>query len=105
MKKIWGDNAYQGQDLANISLGYGIDLEVVKRPAGRRRVYNEDWRAEWIPIERSFNILPRRWVVERTYAWMNRYRRLSKDYEFLPKSSESSLYLAMANTLLERFKN
>lgn len=105
IKKIWGDTAYQGQDLAYISLGYGIGLEVVKRPPGRRRVYNEQWRAEWIPIERSFDVLPRRWVVERSYAWINRNRRLSKDYEFLPKTSETYLYLAMSRVLLGRFKN
>ena len=105
MKKIWGDSAYQGQDLANTSLNYGIELEVVKRPVGRVRIYNEQWRAEWVPIERGFSVLPKRWVVERTYAWMSRYRRLSKDYEFLPKTSESYLYLAMSNVLLGRFKN
>ncbi|MBI3258988.1 MAG: transposase [Ignavibacteriae bacterium] len=49
--------------------------------------------------------MPRRWVVERTYAWMNRNRRLSKDYEFLPKTSETYLYLAMSKILLGRFKN
>lgn len=104
VKKIWGDNAYQGKELAEISLRYGIDLEVVKRPPGRIRVYNEKWRAEWIPIDRTFSVLPRRWVVERTYAWMGRYRRLSKDYEFLPETSETYLYLAMSNVLLRRFK-
>lgn len=84
---------------------YGIDLEIVKRPPGRKRIYNEDWRAEWVPIERAFSVLPRRWVVERTYAWMCRHRRLSKDYEFLPTTSESYLYLAMSNVLLRRLKN
>lgn len=40
------------------------------------------------PIDRSFKVIPRRWVVERTYGWLGRYRRLSKDYEFLPETSK-----------------
>ena len=105
LKKIWADNGYQGEDLWNIFLREGIELEVVKRPPGRKRIYNEQWRAEWVPVERTFSILPRRWVVERTYAWINRYRRLSKDYELLPTTSESYIYLAMSNLLLKRLKN
>ena len=49
-----------------------------------------------------FAVVPRRWVVERTYAWLGRYRRLAKDYEYLPATSESTIYLAMAFTLLHR---
>ena len=41
-------------------------------------------------------LLPKRWVVERTFAWINRYRRLSKDYEYLPEVSETWIYMAMA---------
>ena len=101
---IWGDAAYQGQDLAYIGGGYGIHLEVVKRPPGKKRIYNEQWKAEWIPLERHFSILPKRWVVERTYAWMGRNRRLSKDYEYSPRMSEAYLYLAMSKLLLKRLK-
>lgn len=104
VKKIWGDSAYQGQELAHISQKYGIELEVVKREPGRRRIYNKEWRAEWIPVERTFSVLPRRWVVERTYAWMGRNRRLSKDYEYLPEVSETYLYVAMSKLLLRRLK-
>jgi transposase len=108
LKKVWADAAYQGADLAGIFLGFGIDLEVVKRPRGKERVYNEnagDWKAVFHPIKREFTILPRRWVVERTYAWLGRNRRLSKDYEYLPEVSESYLYAAMAKTIVRRFKN
>jgi transposase len=42
------------------------------------------------------------WVVERTFAWLGKYRRLSKDYEFLPQSSETMIYLAMIRLMLER---
>jgi Transposase DDE domain len=47
----------------------------------------------------AFTVLPRRWVVERTIAWMGRYRRLSKDYEYLPASRETMIYLAMSRLM------
>jgi transposase len=47
-------------------------------------------------------LLPRRWVVERTLAWLNQSRRLSKDYERLPKSSEAMIYLSMTRLMLHR---
>ena len=102
LKKVWADNGYQGQDLQNIFSNNGIELEIVKRPAGRKRVYNERWEVEWIPLERKFSVLSRRWVEERTYAWMGRNRRLSKDYEYLPETSEAYLYIAMSKLMLRR---
>jgi transposase len=103
VKKVWADNAYSGADLKSIASHYGKDLEIVKRPTGRIRVYNEDWKAEWIPIERGFSVLPRRWVVERTFAWIGRYRRMSKDYEYLSKTSEAMIYISMTKTMLNRY--
>lgn len=50
----------------------------------------------------GFHVLPRRWVVERTFAWFDRQRRLSKDYEWLPESSEAWIYLASARLLWKR---
>ncbi len=49
-----------------------------------------------------FAVVPRRWVIERTFAWLGRYRRLSKDYEYLTATSENTIYLAMALILLHR---
>lgn len=66
---------------------------------------DSQWRADWISVQREFSILPRRWVVERTYVWMGRNRRLSKDYEFLPEVSEGCLYAVMAKLLLRRLNN
>lgn len=103
MRKVWADNGYAGEDLKEIAKKYGKDLEIVKRPAGRIRVYNEELRAEWIPVERGFTVLPRRWVVERTFAWIGRYRRMSKDYEYLAKTSETMIYLSMTKTMLTRY--
>ena len=54
------------------------------------------------PGLKGFQVLPRRWVVERTLGWLNRYRRLSKDYERLVESSESMIYIASIQTLLNR---
>jgi len=50
----------------------------------------------------GFVVLPRRWVVERTFAWLGRYRRLSKDYEQLPETSEAMIYAAMVHLMLKR---
>jgi putative transposase len=50
----------------------------------------------------SFVVLPRRWVVERTFAWLDRYRRLSKDYEALPVVSEAFIYVASIHLLIRR---
>ncbi len=50
----------------------------------------------------GFKVLPRRWVVERTLAWIGRYRRLSKDYEYHPQTSETMIYAAMTNLMLRR---
>lgn len=103
VKKVWADNGYAGEDLKEIAKKHGKDLEIVKRPAGRIRIYNEELRAEWIPVERGFTVLPRRWVVERTFAWIGRYRRMSKDYEYLAKTSETMIYLSMTKTMLTRY--
>ena len=84
---MWADHAYLNANLlawAKRELGYVLDI--VKRPAGGR----------------GFTVLPRRWVVERTFAWLGRDRRLSKDYEQTPWSSEACLYLAMIALMLRR---
>ena len=50
----------------------------------------------------AFTVLRHRWVVERTFAWIGRYRRMSKDYEYLIESSEAMIYLAMIRLMLKR---
>jgi putative transposase len=62
----------------------GATVEVVKR------------------VVTGFEVLPKRWVVERTFAWLGRYRRLSKDYELLPEVSESMIYASMVRLMLRR---
>ncbi len=51
---------------------------------------------------KGFQVLPHRWVVERTLGWLNRYRRLSKDYEGLPETSESMIYASMIHLMVRR---
>lgn len=94
---------YQSEELKkDIKKDYGIDVEVVKRPP-RRFWVPKDMPEELLPtIETGFKVLPRRWVAERTFAWLGRNRRLSKEYEFLPSSSENFIYLAMNRLTLRR---
>jgi putative transposase len=97
----WVDQGYRGQFLDWVKQRFGVTLEVVVRRDGGRR-------ARWVPpgVEPpavpAFAVVPRRWVVERTFGWLGRFRRLSKDYEFLPATSEALVYLAMTQLLLRR---
>lgn len=104
LRKVWVDNGYQGPELGELAAKKQIDLEVVKRPLGRIRIYNEQWKAIWIPIKRVFTVLPKRWIVERTFAWIGKYRRMSKDYELHPNTSETMIYLSMTRTMLSRYE-
>lgn len=87
LKKLWADGGYAGELVATVKRWYGRVLEIVKRSdAGK------------------FTVLPKRWIVERTFAWLGRYRRLSKDYESDPRSSEAMIRLAMTNLMLHRLE-
>ena len=97
----WVDQGYRGAFLDRVRQATGITLQVVaRRDGGMRR----SWAPAGAPprVVPRFAVVPRRWVVERTYAWLGRYRRLSKDYEYLPATSENAIYLAMSITLLRR---
>jgi len=86
LQLIWADGGYAG---ALIDWAYrygGWLLEIVRRSDNLK----------------GFHVLPHRWVVERTFGWLGRYRRLSKDYEELPETSESMIYLAMINIMTRR---
>ena len=88
LKLIWADGGYAGRLIDwTRELGHWI-LEIVKRSADAT----------------GFQVLPKRWIVERTFAWFGRYRRLSKDYETLTESSEAVIYLAMTHLMLRRLK-
>ena len=85
-KHVWVDAGYRGPVLMWIEQTLGWTVDVVTRPAGQV----------------GFAVQPRRWVVERTFAWLGRFRRLSKDYEEDILSSEAWIYAAMANILVRR---
>ncbi len=88
---VWADQSYRG-DLAEwLWHKIGCLLEIVERSK------DEGGHTVW-----GFVPLPRRWVVERTFAWFNLYRRLSKEYEYYPASSEAMIYLACSHLLLQR---
>jgi len=85
--KIWADAAYRGQALAEWCQAQGDwDLEVVERTPGVR----------------GFRVQPKRWVVERTFGWLSRNRRMSKDYERKVQTSETLIELAMIRLLVAR---
>ena len=89
LRKIWADSIYNGgiaEWVRNLRRRNRIELEVVKRPEGVK----------------GFLVLARRWVVERTFAWLSFHRRLSKDYEYLPETSETLIRIAMIRLMLAR---
>jgi transposase len=95
----WVDGGYRGAFLALAR--FRIAFEVVARADGGRR---RRWLPPGIepPALPRFAVVPRRWVVERTFAWLGRFRRLSKDYEFLPATSEAVIQLTMIQLLTRR---
>lgn len=84
---IWADAGYSGQPMVDwVFRLAGWLFEVIARPADAK----------------GFILLPRRWVVERTFAWLGHYRRLSKEFERLPESSEAMIYAAMVYIMSRR---
>ncbi len=87
LELIWVDGGFEGQEFTqHIQDEYGLILAVVKRPEGVK----------------GFVTLPRRWVVERTFAWLGNYRRLSKDYEYWVYNADAMIYAAMTHLMLRR---
>jgi len=89
LRLIWADGAYTGQLLEwvrGLRLWRKLRLEIVSRPEGVK----------------GFVLLPKRWVVERTFGWLTRFRRLSKDYEYLTETSEAMIHVAMINLMVRR---
>jgi transposase len=97
----WADGGYRGAFLAWALARSKIAFQVVARADGGRR---RRWLPPGVepPMVPRFAVVPRRWVVERTFDWLGRFRRLSKDYEFLPATSEAVIYLAMIQLLVRR---
>jgi putative transposase len=85
LHKLWADQGYTGELVTEVQQSEGITLEIVAKIEGQR----------------GFVVLPRRWVVERTFAWLGRYRRLSKDYEQRTEYSEAWVYVASIARMLQ----
>ena len=86
LRLVWVDGSYRGQLVGWVAGHFRFRLRVVLR--------SED--------QKGFVVLPRRWVVERTFAWLNNHRRLSKDYEGQVSTSEAMIYIAMIRLMLRR---
>ena len=87
IERIFADGGYRGEKMALVVARTGSwKLEIVKRS----------------DVANGFEVLPKRWIVERTFAWLGRNRRLSKDYEALPATSEAWIHVAMIHLMLKR---
>jgi putative transposase len=86
LERIWADGGYAGKLIAWVwSFGQWV-LEIVKR--------NDDVK--------GFKLLPKRWVVERTFSWLSNYRRLSKHYEYWNETGEAMIQVAMIHSMFRR---
>ena len=110
LSHLWLDAGYNGKGKGKdwVEKELGLTAQVVRRPRRPRYVWvKEGEEIDWERIrkllpEPGFKVLPRRWVVERTFSWIDKNRRMSKDYERLPESSEAFIYLAMTRLMVRR---
>jgi putative transposase len=115
LSHLWVDAGYQGRGKDWAENVLGLSVEVVHRtpkPAPEKvaRIWAEEWakqggqKIDWqrlIP-RRGFEIIPRRWVAERTFAWLCHNRRMSKDYEKLCATAEVFIYAAMSRLIVRK---
>lgn len=86
LELIWADGGYRGELIAWVEETLGLKLEIVEKPKDQN----------------GFQVLPKRWIVERTFAWLVRQQRLARDYERLPETSEAFIYAAMVRLMIRR---
>lgn len=98
LRHLWADMGYRGAVIDWIKEHLGWTVEVVRRPSKWGR-YPIDVEPPPMP---SFTVLKRRWVVERTFAWLGQSRRMSKDYEYLPETGDAMIYAVMIRLMLKR---
>jgi transposase len=97
---LWADAGYRGKALCEwVTERLGLSLEIVQRRSRWVWVRND---GEPEPIPEGFEVVKRRWVVERTFAWIMRNRRMSRDYEFLAATTEALVYVCMIRLMLKR---
>ncbi len=108
LSKVWVDSGSTGTGQEWIEQAMGWEVEVVRhpwRPRGMWVVPGMEMAPEVLALfvrPRGFRHLPRRWVIDRTLAWIGRNRRMSKDYEYSPATSEVWVYLSMLRVMLKR---
>jgi transposase len=108
------DAGYQGRGKEWVEKELGLSVEVVHRtpkptPEKTARIWAQEWAKEGREIDwqrllarRGLEVLPRRWVVERTFSWLSRNRRMSKDYERLCATGEAFVCAAMVRLMVRR---
>jgi putative transposase len=114
LSHLWVDAGYQGRGKEWVEQELGLSVEVVYRtpkptPEKIAKIWAKEWAKEGWQIDwqkllprRGFELLPRWWVVERTFSWLSQNRRMSKDYERLCATSEAFIYAAMARLIVRR---
>ncbi len=107
LRHLWLDAGYNGEGKGKdwVEKELGWTAQAVQHPRKIRHVWAPEGAAidwEMILPPPGFGVLPRRWVVERTFAWLGHNRRLSKEYERLPETSEAMIYVAMTRLMLRR---
>ena len=113
---LWVDAGYRGEDKGaewvKNTLGWSVDVVERARKAAPEEVlksWAREWAKEGVKVDwdhllppKGFQVLPRRWVVERTFSWIDQNRRMSKDYERLCASGEALVYAAMIRLMVRR---
>jgi transposase len=114
VKHLWLDAGYQGRGMRWADEFLGLSVELVRKPQKPipeevARIWAKEWAKEGKEVDwerlmpqRGFRVLPRRWVVERTFSWLSQNRRMSKDYEKLCASAEAFVYAAMVRLMVRR---
>ncbi len=102
LRMVWVDHGYRGPYWKWLQLDRQVVVEVIpQRSRTHRR--DQEHRTAGDPLRLwRFPPAPRRWVVERTFAWLGRYRRFSKDDAYLPTTSEARIYAAMSHRMVRR---
>jgi putative transposase len=116
LKHLWLDAGYRGEDKGTgwvqKALGWSVELvERRRKPAAEEvlKLWAQEWSKEGVAVNweellppKGFQVLPKRWVVERTFSWIDQNRRMSKDYERLLETSEAFIYVAMSRLMVRR---
>ena len=117
LSHLWLDAAYRGEEKGRgwveKVLGWTVDLVERPRKPAPEEVLKSSWAGQWrqegVEVDwekllpaKGLQVLPRRWVVERTFSWIDHNRRMSKDYERLPETSEAFIYVAMSRLMARR---